>query len=302
MGLWKVGRPGDGAAGFTAEIRNPNTRLAYGRAVGRFLEWCQGVGLELAEVHPRAVAAYVELLGREMSPASVKQHLAAIRRLMDYLVTGQAIPHNPASPVRGPKLVVQQGKSPVLYEEDARKILTSIPQERVVDLRDQAILSAMIYSFARVGAVVQMRVEDFYVQGTRAWLVLHEKGGKFLKIPAHHKVAAALEAYLETAGIQGEGKAPLFRTARGRSGKLTDRALCRQEVGQMVKRRAKAAGLPTAISCHSFRATGITNYLANGGTLEVAAQIAGHVSTTTTKLYDRRNEEISRGEIERIRI
>jgi site-specific recombinase XerD len=248
------------------------------------------------------VAAYVELLGREMSPASVKQHLAAIRRLMDYLVTGQAIPHNPASPVRGPKHVVRQGKTPVLYEDDARKILATIPQERVVDLRDRALLAAMIYSFARVGAVVRMRVQDFYVQGTRAWLVLHEKGGKFLQIPAHHKVAAALEAYLDTAGIREEGKLPLFRTSLGRSGKLTQRGLCRQEVGAMVKRRAKAAGLPSAISCHSFRATGITNYLANGGSLEVAAQIAGHASTTTTKLYDRRNEEISRGEIERIRI
>jgi site-specific recombinase XerD len=266
------------------------------------MSWCDEVGLKLSEVHPRAVAAYVEVLGREISPPSVKQHLAAIRRLMDYLVTGQVIPMNPASSVRGPKHVVRRGKTPVLYEDDARKILGAIPQTGLVNLRDRALLSAMIYSFARVGAITKMRVQDFYVQGTRAWLVLHEKGGKFLKIPAHHKVAEALEAYLKATKIQEEPKSPLFRTSLGRSGKLTPRGLCRQEVGAMVKRRAKAAGLPSAISCHSFRATGITNYLANGGSLEVAAQIAGHASTTTTKLYDRRNEEISRGEIERIRI
>lgn len=287
---------------FTAEIRNPNTRAAYARAAGRFLGWCEEVGLELGAIHPRAVAAYVELLGRELSPQTVKQHLAAIRRLLDYLVTGQVLPMNPAASVRGPKHVVGQGKTPVLFQEDARKVLGAIPADTLVGLRDRAILASMIYSFARVGSVVRLKVKDFYVQGSRAWLVLHEKGGKFLKVPAHHKAAAALERYLEAAEIREEGGTPLFRSARGKSGELTERPMRRQDVGAMVKRRCKAAGLPEAISCHSFRATGITDYLANGGTLEVAARIAGHASTRTTQLYDRRSEEVSRGEIERIQI
>lgn len=287
---------------FTAEIRNPNTRAAYARAAGRFLAWCKEVGLELGDIHPRAVATYVELLGRERSPQTVKQHLAAIRRLLDYLVTGQVLATNPASAVRGPRHVVGRGKTPVLFEEDARKVLGAIPTDSVVGLRDRALLSAMIYSFARVGAVIRLKVKDFYVQGTRSWLVLHEKGGKFQKVPAHHKAAAALERYLEGAGIRDQGASPLFRTARGKSGELTDRPMRRQDVGAMVKRRCRAAGLPQEISCHSFRATGITDYLANGGTLEVAARIAGHASTRTTQLYDRRSEEVSRGEIERIRI
>lgn len=287
---------------FTAEIRNPNTRAAYARAAGRFLEWCGAVGLELAQIHPRAVATYIELLGRECSPQTVKQHLAAIRRLLDYLVTGQVLAVNPASSVRGPKHIVGQGKTPVLYQDDARAVLAAIPTGTVVGLRDRALLGAMIYSFARVGSVVRLRVKDFYVQGTRSWLVLHEKGGKFLQVPAHHKAAAALEAYLDAAGIREDSDGPLFRSVRGRSGALSERPMRRQDVGAMVKRRCKAAGLPGAISCHSFRATGITDYLANGGTLEVAARIAGHASTRTTQLYDRRSEEVSRGEIERIRI
>ena len=88
---------------FTVNIRNPNTRAAYGRAAGEFLRWCEAAGLgELRKVEPVHVAAYVEVLQAAHSAPTVKQHLACIRMLFDWLVTGQVVPVNPAHTVRGP--------------------------------------------------------------------------------------------------------------------------------------------------------------------------------------------------------
>ena len=285
---------------FTAEIRNRNTRTAYGVAVSRFLAWCEARGFALEQLEPVIVAAYVEQLGAEMAAPSVKQHLAALRMLFDYLVTGQVIRFNPAASVRGPRLVIRRGKTPVMFEEEARQLLASIDAGDVAGARDLAIFSVMTYTFARVGAVVGLRVRDYATMGRRSWFVLHEKGGRHHQVPAHRKAAEAVEAYLGLAGIAEDRDGPLFRSIRG--GVLTSRPLRRQSVWDLVKRRALAAGLSADVCCHSFRASGITNYLDHGGTLERAAAIAGHASTRTTQLYNRLDDVITLDEIERIRI
>jgi integrase/recombinase XerD len=289
---------------FTANIRNPNTRAAYAQAVAQFLRWCEGRGLSLRAIEPMAVAAYIE--SHPGSDPTKKQHLAAIRMLFDWLVIGQVVPGNPASSVRGPKHVVKKGKTPVLSAAEARTLLDSIvPDEaaaRIIDLRDRAVIAVMVYSFARVSAVVGMRVEDYYQNGKRWWLRLHEKGGKFHEVPAHHNAEAYLDAYLQAAGIAGERKAPLFRSAAGKTGRLTDQPLERRNALDMVKRRAKVAGLSDRICNHTFRATGITAYLENGGTIEKAQQIAAHEDIKTTKLYDRTGDQITLDEVERIAI
>jgi integrase/recombinase XerD len=287
---------------FTAHIRNRNTRRAYAHAVVRFLEWCEEHGRSLEQLEPIVVAAYIEQLGGEASAPTVKQHLAAIRMLMDYLVVGQVLRFNPAAAVRGPKYVIKTGKTPVLFEEEARLLLESIAPTDILALRDRAILAVMTYSFARVGAVVKMAVKDYYVQGRRSWFRFHEKGGKFHQVPAHHKAEEYVDAYISAAGIGEDRHGPLFRSIRGRSRQLTDRPVSERDVLRMVKRRARAVGLPGEICCHTFRATGITNYLANGGSLEIAQAIAAHESPRTTKLYDRNQDELSLDEIERIRI
>jgi site-specific recombinase XerD len=110
---------------FTAEIRNPHTRRAYGSAVGRFLAWWEVRGLTLETLYPFLVASYVEELAATLAVASVKQHLAALRMLFDYLVVRQVLPHNPADAVRGPKLVVRAGKTPVLQEEEPGTLLAA---------------------------------------------------------------------------------------------------------------------------------------------------------------------------------
>jgi site-specific recombinase XerC len=144
---------------FTANIRNRNTRAAYMRAVSDFFQWCEESGLrELIALQPVHVAAYVGQLGKTHSAPSVKQHLAAVRMLFDWLVVGQVVASNPASVVRGPKHVVKRGKTPVLVPEEAHALFESIPTDTLVGLRDRALLAVLIYSFARISAALSMRV------------------------------------------------------------------------------------------------------------------------------------------------
>jgi len=284
---------------FTANIRNPGTRGAYARAVARFCRWCATGGIGLDGVDAVVVATYIEGLGLQLSRPTVKLHLAAIRMLFDYLVTGQVVPVNPAAAVRGPKHVVRKGKTPVLTAGEARLLLDSIDTRTIGGLRDRALIGLMVYSFARVSAVVGMNVEDYFPQGRRMWFRLHEKGGRRHEVPAHHNAEAYVDEYVEAARIGEEKRSPLFRTLdRNRS--LTDRRIHRSDVLRMVKRRARRADLPPSTSCHTFRATGITAYLDNGGCLEHAQRIAAHESARTTKLYDRTGDTISLDEIERI--
>ena len=282
---------------FAGRIANARTRAAYGRAVGQFLGWCEARGLGLRDVSPLHVAAYIRT--HPGSAPTVKQHLAAIRMLGDWLVVSQVLPVNPAAAVRGPKHVVTKGATPVLSPAEARKLLASIDTGALAGLRDQALLAVMLYSFARVSAVLGMRRQDYFGQGSRGWLRLHEKGGKRHDVPAHHRAAAALDAYVEAGGLE-EPKAALFQTMDPAGRRLTGRALDRRLVLAMIKRRAAAAALPPSTCCHTFRATGITAYLSNGGTLERAQQIAGHASPKTTKLYDRTADTVTVDEIERI--
>ncbi len=208
--------------------------------------------------------------------------------------------HNPAAAVRGPKHVVTKGKTPVLTPEETRQLLDSLPTETITGLRDRALIGLLVYTFARIGAAVALNVEDIYSQNRRLWVRLHEKGGKQHIMPAHHNLEAYLHDYMEAGGIAGDPKGPLFRTVRGRAQALQRRRLQAKNALDMVRRRARQAGLDTLVTNHTFRATGITAYLKNGGTLEKAQQMAAHASTRTTQLYDRRSEEVSLDEVERI--
>ncbi len=236
---------------FTANLRNGNTREAYARALGQFFCWCDEQGIGLHQVEPVMVAAYIEELTGARSRPTVKQHLAAIKMLFDWLVTGGVLPYNPAASVRGPKHVVKRGTTPVLRADEARMLLDSIevsrnkrtgPRSGLKGLRDRALIAVMVYSFARVGATLGMRVEDYYLEGRRGWFRLHEKGGKRYKVPAQHDAVAYVDAYIDAAGIGHERKEPLFRTI-DRYRKLTDRPMGPNDALRMIKSRAEATGL-----------------------------------------------------------
>lgn len=288
---------------FASAIRNPHTRRAYARAVGDFLAWCAGNGVTfITAVQPLHVAAWIELQTQSHSAPTVKQHLAAIRHLFDWLVTGQIVPHNPAASVRGPSHTTKKGKTPVLDAAEARQLLDSIDVSTPIGLRDRALIALMVFSFARIGAALTMRVEDVYIQQRRLCVRLREKGGKAHAMPCHHTLEAYLHAYLEETGIAADPKGPLFRTIARGTGQLSDMPLPQANAYAMVRRRAAAAGIATKIGNHTFRATGITAYLKNGGTIENAAAMANHASTRTTQLYDRPRDDISLDEVERIRV
>ncbi len=284
---------------FTAAIRNPNTRASYFHAVKRFCDWCEDRRVPLHRVEPTLVAFYIEELKDGYCDASIKVYLAAIRMLFDYLVTGGVIEYNPAASVKGPKIVVLKGKTPVLSARDARKLLNSIDTSTVIGLRDRALIGVMVYSFARVGATLKMNVEDVHLNGHRYWIRLHEKGGRYHEMPLHHNAEAYLLEFMAVAGIREARGTPLFRTI-GRRWKLTESRMDRNDALRMIKRRARQVGLSPHLCSHTFRATGITEYMRNGGTLEKAQQMAAHASSKTTNLYNRSNDEVSLDEVERI--
>jgi integrase/recombinase XerD len=285
---------------FTAQIRNPNTRAAYAVAVRNFSAWCEHRGLPLHRLRSPHVAAYIEELTTGYSTPTVKQHLAAIRMLFDWLILRQVMEINPAAAVRGPRHVITKGKTPVAESDEARQLLDSIDVSTVVGLRDRALIALLLYTFARVSAAVGMNVDDYFPQGRRFWVRLHEKGGKQHDMPAHHVLEHYMDEYLTVAGIAVDKASPLFRTAAGTTGQLTDRRMHRIDTLRMIQRRTRDAGIATALSCHSFRATGITVYLKRGGLLEHAQKMAAHASAKTTKLYDRRDDKVTLDEVERI--
>ncbi len=304
---------------FTDTIPIANTRAAYYRNIMRFFAWTQIKRLSLDDIKSYHVSAYraeLTLTGKKTkaSTPTVKQHLAALRMLSDWLITGQIIDANPAAAARAAKHVVKKGKTPVLKADEARELLDSIPLKigpepkegeednrppSLVGLRDRALIAVMVFSFARVTAVLGMKVVDYYTEGRRAWFRLHEKGGKRHEVPARHNAEDYLNAYIAAAGIAGEKKTPFFRSI-DRHRQLTARPMHRNDALRMVKARARAIGLPDDICNHTFRATGITAYLENGGTIENAQAIANHESPKTTKLYDRTTDQITLDEVERI--
>ena len=303
---------------FTVHIQNPHTRRAYFRNAVSFLTWCEGQGYRnLESIQPMTVAAYIEQLQQKLAKPSIKQQLATIRMLFDWLVVGQVSKTNPAHAVRGPKHVVTKGLTPVINAEETKRLLNSIPLKFgptpkegepdkrtacLIGLRDRALIAAMFFTFARVGSVVAMTVEDYYFQGNRGWLRLHEKGGKQHDMPAHHTLEAYLDEYVKAAGISDDRKGPLFRSAPGKGNTLSRSYLRTADVWRMIGRRGEQAHIKTVMGCHTFRATGITNYLEHDGTLEKAQQMAAHASPRTTKLYDRTKDQITLDEVERIQL
>jgi integrase/recombinase XerC len=288
---------------FAVAIRNPNTRRAYMRSAVDFIGWCEAHGAPAIDaVQPLHVAAWVEQKTLEHSAPTAKLRLAAVRHLFDWLVVGQVVPFNPAASVRGPSYSVKRGKTAVLATDEARLLLDTIDTSTAIGLRDRALIATMAYSFGRIGAVTGMRIEDAFIQGRRLWVRLHEKGGKRHEMPCHHNLEEYLLAYIDGCGLRDDPKGALFRTIGRGTGQLTASPLPQSNAYAMVRRRAVAAGITTKIGNHTFRAIGITAYLRNGGSLEKAAVMANHSSTRTTQLYDRRPDDVTLDEVERVMI
>ena len=287
---------------FHAKIRNAHTRRAYRRAVLCFLQWCEQRQRSLHEVSPADVGIYLDEL--KHSVASKKQILAGLRHFFDGMVTRHAIALNPALSVRGERYQVLEGKTPEITIKQARKLLSSINTDNVVGLRDKAIMSILIYTASRVGAVARLKLKDLYDTGDQYCLHFLDKGGKSREIPVRHDLQGLLRFYLQSTGsnLGDATDHPLFRTSIRKTKTLSVRPMSAGDIGRMIKRRMKACGLPLRLSPHSFRVATITDLLHQGVPLSDVQHLAGHADPRTTKLYDRRQKCITRNIVERISI
>jgi integrase/recombinase XerD len=325
---------------FEARISNPHTRRAYKLTVDRFLDWCDRQGVELATITPAMCGRFRDQI--KGSPATKKRALAALRRFFDLLTERHFCLVNPARSTTNVQERVEEGKTPELPPRDVRQLFASIDEATVVGLRDRAILAVMAATGCRVGAVAKLRIGSFSYQGGQWHLRLNEKNAKTRSVPVRHDLQQLVLAYLHAAGIaDSPHDHAMFRTAKGRTGKLTcyspeqrsntgelvapeAGAMGPDEMRQMLKRRLVDAGLGRRVvtrstpgthersrtrvryesdySPHSFRVMVATDLLAQGKDIHDVAYLLGHSSTRTTQVYDRNKRKVSRNLVESIRV
>lgn len=295
---------------FAAEISNLNTRRTYLRGAEDFFAFAatRAGGDRLESITSLHIASWLAALkARGLSAPTVKNRLAGLRMLFQALVRERILVVNPAEVVKGPKHSAQKDKTPVLTGEETLQLLNSIDTGTLIGLRDRALIGCMAYSFGRIGAVLALKVGDIFHQKRRLWLRLHEKGRKRLEIPCHHQFENYLVEWLDRSGLKDQVQSHVFQafsrygTRANGARSLAGRPLSQGMAYELVQRRACAAGIKTSVCNHTFRATGITAYLENGGTIERAAVMAGHASIRTTQVYDRRADAVTLEEVEKIR-
>ena len=283
-----------------ARLRNPNTRTAYRVAWSSFLAFCSKRQLEFEAVKAYHVGAWLDQ--HPGSRSTQRQHLAAVRMLFDHLMMRGVIEYNPAARAKPPRLVRDTSRTPVFEEAEIVTFLDSISLKSGKDIRDKAIFCVLLYSWCRVSALINLTVADYYERAGQRWLRFHEKRGKEHEVPAHSKAREAIDLWLEASGLASNPAAPLF-PAFGKDRETMElRCLDRRSILKLVESRARASGIIKRVCCHSFRATGITEYMNSGGTIEIAQQIAGHESSSTTRIYDRSRDRLTIEEIERVQI
>jgi site-specific recombinase XerD len=283
------------------KIRNLHTRVAYERAIRKFLRHADNQQKQLTHITPRDVGVYLDEL--DYAPATKKQHLAALRHFFDTLVARHVLILNPAASVRTERLVVVEGKTPEITVHQVRALFASLDTSHVVGLRDRAIIGILVYTAARVGAVAKLRRGDYYDLGDQYCFGFNEKGGKSREIPARHDLRQFVAAYMAASGIDYADKnTPLFRTAIRRTQRLTQNGMSATDMTRMIKRRLRQANLPDRLSAHSIRVYVLTNLLSQGISLSEVQNLAGHADPRTTRLYDRRQRKVTRNIVERISI
>lgn len=325
---------------FLNELRTDHTRTAYGSAIAQLLAFVSTRHHvdRLDAITPIHIGAWVEhLKSQGLATPTIKLRIAAVRRVFGWLVAFRVLDTNPAAWIKTALHTITKGKTPVLTGEEMASLLRSIDTSTLIGLRDRTMIAAMAYSFARIGAVIALKSGDVFHQQNRLWLRLSEKRGRCIDVPCHPRLQESLSAWLKAAGEADNPNLPVFRTFDWEPKKssatpetsgaapvdastcddadtstsgsvdrpkrkriLTRHPMTQAMAWEMLQRRAKAAGIATHVTCHTFRATGITAYLTHGGTLERAAAIAGHATMQTTKLYDRRSDHVTTDEIDKI--
>jgi integrase/recombinase XerD len=286
-------------------IRNKNTRSAYKTAWRSFFQFCSEFKLELHAVKPYHVGMWLKRHPGGVS--TQRQHLAAVRLLFDHLLEQGVVDINPAARAKPPRLQRESASTRPFENEEIKAFLGAINLDSLRGIRDKALFSVLAYGWARVSALVGLKVQDYYTRKDGRWLRLEEKRGKIHEVPVHSKAREAIDQWLEASGIASNPEAPLFPAfAKDKKTFARDkkthqlRHLDRTRVWQLVQTRARACGIKKRVCLHAFRATGITEYMNNGGTIDIAQRIAGHSQLSTTQIYDHSKDRVTIAEIERI--
>src|ERR1700758_1216755 len=251
-----------------ARVRNPNTRSAYRVAWRSFLAFCSARQLGLETVKAYHVGSWLDQ--HPGSRSTQRQHLAAVRLLFDSLMMRGVVEYNPAARARPPRLVRESSQTPVFEEAEIVTFLDSISPNSLKDIRDKVLFCVLLYSWCRVSALINLSVGDYYERGGVRWLRFEEKRGKEHEVPVHSKAKEALDLWLERSDLASKPSAPLFPSFGKNRETLNWRRLDRRSVLKQVEKRAKASGILKRVCCHSFRATGVTEYMNSGGTIEIA--------------------------------
>lgn len=279
-------------------ISNANTRGAYKIAWRSFFVFCSEYNLTLERVKPYHVGMWLKR--HTGSVSTQRQHLAAVRLLFDHLLEQGVLDINPAARAKPPRMGRETSPTPVFELEEIKTLFETINGGSLLHIRDKALFSVLLYSWARVSALVALKVEDYYQRKGERWLRLQEKRGKIHEVPVHSKAREAVDHWLQVSGLETNPAAPLF-PAFGKDKKTIQlRHLSRTSIWKLVQARVRASGLEKRVCCHSFRATGITEYMNAGGALDIAQRIAGHAELSTTKIYDRSKDRVTIAEIERV--
>jgi len=283
-----------------ARVRNPNARSAYRVAWRSFWDFCSARELELGNVMAYHVASWLDQ--HPGSRSTQRQHLAAVRLLFDSLMMRGVVEYNPAARARPPRLVRESSQTPVFEEAEIVAFLDSMSLESLKDIRDKAIFCVLLYSWCWVSALINLSVADYYERGGTRWLRFQEKRGKDHEVPVHSRAKEAVDLWLERSYLATNPSAPLFPSFGKNRETLNWRRLDRRSVLKLVEKRARNSGILKRVCCHSFRATGVTQYMNWGDTIEIAQRIAGHTSPSTTRIYDRSRDQLTLQEIERVQI
>ncbi|MGB0906075.1 MAG: tyrosine-type recombinase/integrase [Maricaulaceae bacterium] len=280
-------------------IKSDDTRSTYRSALTQFFRFCDNLDLqELVDIEPEHVRTYLDHRTKTLQMmASAPNHYHAIKSLFQYLIDSGPLTSNPAASVNYAFVRSRKGKTAVITKSDVRELLISIPSDpedetepaKQTDLRDRALIALMAYTFARIGGALSTNVGDYKMNDGVMWLNMIEKGSKSHSVPISGAAQEYINTYIEYCGLT-DPKTPLFQSAN-RTGHLTGKRYDRGNSRRMIARRAEALGIGKGVKNHTFRATGITRFLEDGGKLDDAQDIANHSDSSTTRRYDRRSSK-----------
>jgi len=269
-----------------ANIRNPGTRRAYENAIKDFMVFT-GIKrpAEFRTVTRAHVIAWRDDLGeRILSGTTIRHRMAALSSLFQHLCDNNAVTHNPVKGVKRPRQESGEGKTPVLGDAQARKLLVAPPDKSLKGLRDRAILATLLYHGLRREELCKLTVADFrHERRGVQHLKVSGKGEKTRYVPLHGVAKDLIEEYLQEAGHDAGA---LFRPLRDSSGGGRKRSITPDGIYKLV--RAYSALLGFQIGAHALRATAATNALDHNADIAKVQEWLGHSNIATTRLYDRR--------------